>query len=200
MKITDFTILLLIVLWVFVSMDMVKEQSGFERRVQIEEINRIMDNVVVSALQQGYTGDRHLTAEKTVPVLEEQKLADTFISEMAFMLYGADNEANRQSVWAKVPCIVVIRGEEYLLYRGSVKGEWIVFSSEKHEQRVREIEKVMGDCLQDGRSALSFPAGDSEPYSQTLSGYAVLAVYEMTTFDTMGHQGRTYILSGAAVK
>ena len=200
MKITDFAILLLVMQWAFVTVGTAKEQTGFDRRVQAEEINRIMDNVVISALQQGYTGDRHVSAGETVPVLEELIIADTFISEMAFMLYGADNAGSRQSVWEKVPCIVVIRGGQYLLYRGSVKGEWIAFSSGKHEQRVREIEKAIESCLHDRRSALSIPAGNSELYSQTLSDYAVLAVYEVTATANLGNSGRTYILSGAAVK
>lgn len=200
MKITDYAILFLAVVGVFLGMGVMKDRVSFQNCVFEEELNRTMDNVAISALMQGYTGDLHPDRSTCIPILDEKKIADVFVSEMAFALYGTDNAKSRQRVWMHISVMVVVKADRYILCTEQQTEEWVTFSSVLHEKKVREIEEIIEKHLNNRNNRISFPAGYSEHYSQTLSDYSLLVVYETEKYSIGGDRIHSCILSGASIK
>lgn len=195
MKITDYAILFLTLLFSWTSVYGLYDKAAFQNAKTCEELNQILDNVTTEALQNGYVGDKGKT-----PVINQNQIVDSFITNLSLMLYGIDGEQEQAKIWENIVCMIMIQGEEYYLCKNGEISEPFLLTGMEHEEKVRALEQVILQEMKECKYKITFPANSGEKNSQTISDYAVLTVYVTNRYSFAGEEYAGCVLSGAAIK
>lgn len=161
------------------------------------ELNALMDEITVDALQEGYRG----VDDDLNPCVDREDLIRTFMRECSLMFEERSLE-NYIPVFVKE--IIYVHDDGYYLYSGGGWSSKILFESEIHEEQVemiiRSFTKAVNNGLDAGRYEINIPINDGEAFCQTISEYSFLVLCEDAVFSMNGNEYCRYFLSGAALK
>lgn len=195
MKITDYVILFLFIILSFISVYNIKDNMAFQSIIHNEEMNRIIDNTTVYAFEKGYTENNN-----DKELINNQIVVETFISRLCQLLWGVDSEENKDELWDRILCMLIINEDGYYLCDKEGIGDKILFENIIHESKVYEIENVIEKCIREYDYNVYLPKNYGEKNSQTISDNSFLVVYRTQITSYFGEDYAECIMSGAAIK
>ena len=190
MKATDFSIIFCIVFMAFYMSYNIGNRVSESVIFTTAELNKIMDEIVVDAMEEGYGGiDGNL-----FPRIDKDKMIREFMRESSLLL---EETEIRQYIPSIVKKIIYVEKN----------GRWsskILFETEEHEEKVkiivRSLSRAVNNGTESGKYKINIPANSGESYSQTISEYSFLVLCEDFTLQMNGNGYSRYFLSGAALK
>ena len=197
MKATDFSIIFCIVFMAFYMSYNIGNRVSESVIFTTAELNKIMDEIVVDAMEEGYGGiDGNL-----FPRIDKDKMIREFMRESSLLL---EETEIRQYIPSIVKKIIYVEKNGYFVYS---EGRWsskILFETEEHEEKVkiivRSLSRAVNNGTESGKYKINIPANSGESYSQTISEYSFLVLCEDFTLQMNGNGYSRYFLSGAALK
>ncbi|MCI8669124.1 MAG: hypothetical protein HFI34_06335 [Lachnospiraceae bacterium] len=197
MKATDFSIIFCIVFMAFYLSYSIGNRASESVIFTTAELNKIMDEIVVDAMKEGYGGvDGNL-----FPLIDKDKMILEFMKESSLLLEEAEI---RQYIPLFVKKIIYVERNGYFVYS---EGRWsskILFETEEHEEKVkvivRSLSRAVNNKTDSEKYKINIPANSGESYSQTISEYSFLILCEDVTLQLNGNGYSRYFLSGAALK
>lgn len=197
MKITDYANIFMIIFLAFFTISNFKDKMNFNYLMKTEEINKLMDNSVVSALE------NTVHEENGNLSFDLQKISNNFFETLVFFLtgneYGGESEI-RYYLEDNIMAFILIENNGYYLYEsGSWSGKTL-FSEDSHENKVDEIEKIINERISRLPYRVNFPKNSGEIDSQTISDYSLLVLYKTNEYNYSGKTYADIIIAGAKVK
>lgn len=192
MKLTDYCIIFgVLLIGIFVHNDLkIKAVNG----TQISQIllNKNMDEIVVDALEAGFTG----IDENEYKKVDLNTVSEHLFKEMSILFYSSDNM--RSLVEKYVKALIYIDETGYYLYD---KGEWqekILFDINSfHSDRVEIVSKIIEERTKEV-PLLPYNAGES--YKNTINDNTLVIVYCGYNFMTDKFVYKNSYLSAACIK
>ena len=163
MKITDYSILFMFIISSFIVVYNLKDNMLFQSTIHNEEINRVVDNVTVAALEKGYRG-----IEDTEEKINNDIVVECFFTDMCHILCGANSKLNREKIADNILCFMIIHEDGYYLWENEKVGEKILFQNVLHEKRIAEIEDAIEKNIKKYNYKILLPKNDGEYNSQTI--------------------------------
>ncbi len=175
MKATDFSIIFCIVFMAFYMSYNIGNRVSESVIFTTAELNKIMDEIVVDAMEEGYGGiDGNL-----FPRIDKDKMIREFMRESSLLL---EETEIRQYIPSIVKKIIYVEKNGYFVYS---EGRWsskILFETEEHEEKVkiivRSLSRAVNNGTESGKYKINIPANSGESYSQTISEYSFLVLCE----------------------
>lgn len=195
MKITDYAILFMTIISSFIVIYFLKDSILFQKIIYSEEINRMVDNTTVDALDEGYKGNNG-TEEK----IDADIVIERFLKNMSYIMYGLDSKYNRDKVAGNIVCLIIIVEDGYYTYEEGKISEKFLFNDILHEKRVEEIEKEIEERISEYDYKIMFPKNNGEHNSQTIHANSLLVVYRTNITSFLGEKYAECIISGATIK
>lgn len=195
MKITDFTILFICIVFSFVCIYEIKDNMEFAKIVHIEEVNRMIDNTTVYALEKGYKENKD-----GKNIIDCNIVVDSFITETCKMFWGISNELNKNKLWDRIVCMIIVKENSYFLCKKERISNEIVFEGTNHESKVKTIESVIENFVKEYGYKVYFPKNFGENNSQTISENMFLVIYKVNCNEYFGEDYSECIISAAAIK
>lgn len=195
MKITDFSILFLVIMLSLCTIYEFKDQMTFNKSISDEEINKIVDNSVVKALDCGYVddiGDEKIIDLDTVWIVLKNTISN--------LLYGNISEYYTSKVNDNIVACILIEKNGYYTLIDEKWSDKNIFSSSSHNGKVQEIEDVLEEKMDNYIYRILLPKNSGEIFAQTVSDYSILLVYKTQEFEYDKVRYSGCILSGAAIK
>lgn len=197
MKATDFSIIFCILFMAIYLSYSIGNRVSEAVIFTSAELNKIMDEIVVDAMEEGYGG----VDQDLFPQIDKDRMILEFMKESSILLAEAEIG---QYIPPFVKKIIYVERNGYFVYS---EGRWsskILFKTEKQEEKVKVIVRSLSGAVNDKTGAeeykINIPANNGESYSQTISEYSFLVLCEDVTLQMNGNGYNRYFLSGAALK
>lgn len=197
MKATDFSIIFCIIFMAFYMTYNIGNQVSESVIFTAMELNKIMDEIVVDAMKEGYRG----VDENLFPQFDKNRMIQEFMRESSLLLEEMDI---KQYIPYYVKKIIYVEENGYFVFS---EGRWsnkILFNSEEHEEKIKTIVRSLSKTVNNGvgpeKYKINIPMNNGEAYSQTISEYSFLVLCEDITFQIKRKEYNRYFLSGAALK
>lgn len=195
MKITDYAILFMTIIFSFIVIYFLKDSILFQKIIYSEEINRVVDNTTVKALNDGYKG--FIGNDDNIDV---DLVIESFLRNMSYITYGVDSNYNRNRITDCIVCLIIIMEDGYYIYEDGILGKKLSFKNMEHEKKVMELEDVIEKSVHKHNYKIIFPKNNGENNSQTINSNSLLVIYKTNTADFFGNIYAECIISGATIK
>ena len=124
MKITDYAILFMTIIFSFIVIYFLKDSILFQKIIYSEEINRVVDNTTVKALNDGYKG--FIGNDDNIDV---DLVIESFLRNMSYITYGVDSNYNRNRITDCIVCLIIIMEDGYYIYEDGILGKKLSFKN-----------------------------------------------------------------------
>lgn len=197
MKITDYAILFMSILLSFSVVYILKDEMNYKYLTHGEMLNTTIDNVVVTALEEG-------TEIKNGSIKYNQdKISATFFRMAEFIMTGNINNGSSKNYYMfeeNVIAFLLIENDGYYLYEDGGWKDKVLFESEKHEDKVLTVEKILNQKVSQLPYRVYLPQNMGEINSQTVSDYSLLVLFKTNEYNYLGNSYIDCIISGAKLK
>lgn len=192
MKLTEYCIIFgVLLIGIFMHNDL-KIKAVNETQMSQILLNKNMDEIVVDALEAGFTG----IDENELKKVDLDIVSDHLFEEMSILFYTGSNM--RSLVEKYVKGLIYIDDTGYYLYD---KGEWqkkILFEADaSHSDRVELVSKIIEERTKEV-PLLSY--NDGESYKNTIDDNTLIIVYCGYNFMTGEFVYKNSYLSAARIK
>lgn len=200
MKITDYGIIFCATFFCFIIALNIRNDLMYTTIYTMEEMNNLSDNVVVDSLKKAYKGvDNNLN-----PIIDKNILISYFLEEISYLFFLNDNYKEANNLEKYIDKIIYIEGNGYYVYKDSKWSIKIPFEDTKHVGKVakiiRSLENEFENKIDGNRLKVLFPLNSGEAYSQTLSDYGFVVLFNNNIGKYNSKQYKKYYLSVASLK